>query len=258
MSDNAGEEKKVGKPQPQPQPLSQMCQLKKRKIALTEEDVKKVDTILAATENRVLVDEFNIEMTTQLIKCLSPGWWLNDEVMNFYVAMLNARMAQTDQRCHLFNSFFYTLMLHGGGYNYIKVRRWSKRAGIKIIEQRKVLAPIHVGNNHWCLAVIDFKQKKFLYYDSLGGDGKQCLNNLRRYVQDEAKQYHHIENYDLSEWKNDCPKNIPRQHNGCDCGVFTLKYADYVSEDCPLIFTQGDMPYFRRRMVIQIMETFVL
>ena len=29
--------------------------------------------------------------------------------------------------------------------------------------------PVHVGGNHWCLAVVNFKQKQFEYYDSLGG-----------------------------------------------------------------------------------------
>jgi sentrin-specific protease 1 len=50
-------------------------------------------------------------------------------------------------------------------------------------------------------------------------------------------------------WSVEIPKDIPRQMNGCDCGVFMLKYADYIAVGCPLTFHQRDMEYFRRRIV---------
>jgi hypothetical protein len=40
----------------------------------------------------------------------------------------------------------------------------------------------------------------------------------------------------------------------CDCGVFTLKFADYLSEDRPLEFDQSDMPYFRKRIVLELLS----
>jgi sentrin-specific protease 1 len=38
----------------------------------------------------------------------------------------------------------------------------------------KVIVPVHLGN-HWCLAVINFKEKRFEYYDSMGGKNYECL-----------------------------------------------------------------------------------
>lgn len=32
-----------------------------------------------------------------------------------------------------------------------------------------------MNGNHWCLAVINFMEKKFEYYDSLGGENLQAL-----------------------------------------------------------------------------------
>lgn len=49
-------------------------------------------------------------------------------------------------------------------------------------------------------------------------------------------------------------QNIPRQPNFYDCGVFSLKYADYLSQGLPLGFTAEHMPYFRRRMVLEILD----
>ena len=35
-----------------------------------------------------------------------------------------------------------------------------------------------------------------------------------------------------------CPQEIPQQMNGSDCGMFTCKYADYITKDKPITFTQ--------------------
>ena len=40
--------------------------------------------------------------------------------------------------------------------------------------------------------------------------------------------------------------------NGSDCGMFACKFAEYLSRDARLTFTQEHMPYFRRRMVYEI------
>ena len=48
-----------------------------------------------------------------------------------------------------------------------------------------------------------------------------------RYACDEA-QNKLSETWDSSEWTVSAPKDIPKQLNGCDCGVFMLKYADWV------------------------------
>ncbi|KAF5922226.1 hypothetical protein HPG69_007114 [Diceros bicornis minor] len=49
-------------------------------------------------------------------------------------------------------------------------------------------------------------------------------------------------------------KEIPQQLNGSDCGMFTCKYADYISRDKPITFTQHQMPLFRKKMVWEILH----
>ena len=51
---------------------------------------------------------------------------------------------------------------------------------------------------------------------------------------------------------------LAAQMNGSDCGVFTTRTADYLSRDAVLDFTQADMAYFRRRMVIELLDTQLL
>lgn len=33
-------------------------------------------------------------------------------------------------------------------------------------------------------------------------------------------------------------QEIPQQMNGSDCGMFTCKYAEYITKDKPITFTQ--------------------
>ena len=40
------------------------------------------------------VQRFSIKMTRQLIKCLEPRGWLNDEVVNFYMGLLDERQSR--------------------------------------------------------------------------------------------------------------------------------------------------------------------
>ena len=43
-----------------------------------------------------------------------------------------------------------------------------------------------------------------------------------------------------------------------DCGVFMCKTADYLSQEAHLDFTQADMQYFRRRLVVEIRNSALL
>ena len=57
---------------------------------------------------------------------------------------------------------------------YVEFKISCQCIQIDIFALDKVLGPIHLGN-HWCLAVINFQDKRFEYYDSLGGENKKCL-----------------------------------------------------------------------------------
>ncbi|CAN0184287.1 unnamed protein product, partial [Phaeothamnion confervicola] len=39
-----------------------------------------------------------------------------------------------------------------------------------------------------------------------------------------------------------------------DCGVFALTFAEYLTEDRPLDFSQKDMPAMRRKVAYSLLE----
>ena len=59
---------------------------------------------------------------------------------------------------------------------------------------------------------------------------------------------------DTSSWSKVIAKKIPQQMNGSDCGMFTCKFAEYKSRRARFTFSQKDMPYFRQRMVYEIVK----
>ncbi|XP_073302452.1 ubiquitin-like-specific protease ESD4 [Primulina huaijiensis] len=230
-------------------------------IPLTKEEEDDIDRALSNFYRRkVLVSHknSNIDISGEILRCLSPEAWLNDEVINVYLELLKERESKDPQKflkCHFFNTFFYKKLISGrGGYNFQSVRRWTthKKLGYNLLECDKIFVPIH-QEIHWCLAVINKKDEKFQYLDSLRGVDSQVLNVLARYYVDEVKEKCG-KDLNVSSWEREYVTDLPKQENGFDCGVFMIKYADFFSRDIGLCFNQQHMPYFRRRIAKEILK----
>nr|XP_043637566.1 putative ubiquitin-like-specific protease 1B [Erigeron canadensis] len=143
-------------------------------------------------------------------------------------------------------------LIESDGYDFKLVKNWTPRLECGLQEYDKVFVPVY-KISHWCLAVINNKDKKFQYFDSLGGSDSQVMKVLAKYIVDEvaAKKNQRI---DVSDWEREFVKNIPKQENSYDCGVFIMKYADFYSRKSDHLFGQKDMPYFRRRMALEILR----
>jgi len=239
----------------------------KKLAPLSKRDLATAQDVLSAAASRsnaVVSSAFNLEMTHQLMSCLRPHGWLNDEVINFYVELLGARQKRRmthrpdyHPKCHFFSSFFFTKLSERNVYNYDNVKRWSKRQKLNIFELDKLIVPAHVGLNHWCVAVANMPERRLDWYDSMGGGPGSHLNHLRMYIADEART-HWNRQLDMDDWTFHAPSHVPRQMNGWDCGVFACKFADYLSENREMDFSQADMSYFRLRMTLEIKYQMVL
>lgn len=222
---------------------------------LTDEMEEEIDQALCHGPNQILADEFNIKITRGHMHTLDGLNWLNDEVINFYMELIVKRSKELDDipKVHAMNTFFYPKLKT---QSYTSVKRWTRR--VDIFSKDIILFPIHLGV-HWCLAIADFRKKELQYLDSMGGNGMACLRILKNYL-----WFEHLdkkkEEYDISTWKEIVfgRNQIPQQMNGSDCGVFTCKFAEYISVDATFSFSQQDMPYFRRAMVWEILNKSLL
>ena len=117
------------------------------------------------------------------MQTLRPGYWLNDEVINYFhkncLAERDKKMCAREpgrRRSHFFNTFFVQTMFDEtnkdpklrGIYNYKNVKRWSKKVpGKDIFNLKYIFCPINHNNKHWTSAVIFMEDKRIQYYDSL-------------------------------------------------------------------------------------------
>lgn len=216
---------------------------------LTDAMLTEVRSALAdGHPGQVLSEGFRLQITRADIATLHGLNWLNDEVINFYMNMLMERGEQEGfSKTYAFNTFFYPKLTAGG---HDAVKRWTRR--VDIFAYHYIIIPVHLGL-HWCLCVVFVKDKKICYYDSMGGDNNQCLNAIRQYLSDESRQKRNVQ-LDLSQWTSEIVKEIPQQMNGSDCGMFTCMYAETLTRGENITFTQKDMPYFRKRMVYEILK----
>ncbi|KAL9410313.1 hypothetical protein AB3S75_044139 [Citrus x aurantiifolia] len=229
-------------------------------IPLTKEEEAEVERAFSANWRAVLVShtETGIDITGKILQCLRPGAWLNDEVINVYLGLLKEREKREPQKflkCHFFNTFFYNKLACGNkGYDFRAVKRWTsaKKLGYGLIECDKIFVPIH-KQIHWCLAVIDRKDRKFQYLDSLKGRDKKVLGDLARYFVEEVRDKCG-KDIDVSDWEQEFVLDLPEQANGFDCGMFLLKYVDFYSRGLGLCFDQSHMPYFRVRTAKEILR----
>jgi len=169
---------------------------------------------------------------------------LNDEVINQYMDLITERSPNT---VYAFNTFFYLALSDKG---YCHVSRWTKK--IDIFSKKKLFIPVHVEEeNHWCLVCVNFTERSIKYFDSLGGRNFKCLKLILKYLMleyDDKKG----KDFQASGWILMNVKNCPQQMNLWDCGVFVCMFAEYLSRDAPLNFSQKNMERFRRQIEFEI------
>lgn len=138
---------------------------------------------LQKPEREVVSTINGVELAAADLRTLHGSTWLNDEVINayYYLIMHRANSATKGIQVHAFNSFFYPKLRDRG---FEGVKRWTRNVDIFAVDL--VLLPVHLGM-HWCMACIDMRQKKIVYYDSLGGCNDLCLQLLVDYLAQEAR-----------------------------------------------------------------------
>ncbi|GBG63673.1 hypothetical protein CBR_g38985 [Chara braunii] len=91
---------------------------------------------------------------------------LNDEVVNFYMALLRSTACMTRQtssglRVFSFSSFFFSKLQHHG---HSGVERWAKN--VDLLHFDMIFVPVHKDNDHWILLSINLRDNVFEISDS--------------------------------------------------------------------------------------------
>lgn len=211
---------------------------------------KRLSEARGRPESFTIVEIFNIPIGSKEMKKLVSPNWLNDEIINAYFEMIQARSNSDDHRnlpkVHVFSTHFYSTIMERG---YEGVQRWTRK--VDIFAKDLILIPVHLGM-HWVLAVIDFRLKMVRYIDSLHGSNPKALNVFKMYLESEHQSKKGFP-FDAADWTFESVTNCPAQRNGYDCGVFTCVNAEYISRNASLSYSQNDMLYFRDKIGYELL-----
>ena len=202
----------------------------------------------------IVREQFSFAMTAGTLQCLQPGRWLSDEVVNFYMLLLQdrARWICTSSLTHIppshyFNSFFMCKLREGDTYSYARVRKWSKR--ISTFNLNKIYMPIfREAERHWGMLVVLVQNREIHYHDSMAKDGTQYTQAALRWLADEAHVRRHGD-FDATRWStHESGTSGPQQHNGYDCGVYSILCADFLTDELPLAYHHSNMGMARLKI----------
>nr|XP_034569925.1 ubiquitin-like-specific protease 1A [Setaria viridis] len=126
-----------------------------------------------------------------------------------------------------------------------------------------VFIPMNNTENHWWLCVLYPARNEFQVLDSFNmpKDYAQETKELRcgihsilqAFMSSSEKLESRWSNYDILNWDVVVKKNIPRQHDVCSCGIFTIKYMQYWNgSKITSPFSQKDMETIRKEMPAEL------
>lgn len=118
-------------------------------------------------DNKSVCTRYGIEIFRDDIKRFQKGYWLNDNVMNFFFNLILEREKNSNRNIpsvHAFDTYFLK-MFRGRGFAGVKGR--TKK--VDVFKKDFLLIPINLETErHWSLVVVDFKIQTVYYLDSLG------------------------------------------------------------------------------------------
>lgn len=183
-----------------------------------------LNTALAESQpDEVLCTQFGVPMTRRMFTCLRPGGWLNDEIVNCYLKLLQTREGGPRRWCP--NSFFWPKLEEEGAS---AVLRWARRAGVSVAGLERLVLVLHVaGGTHWAVAAAlpCATPPGVHYYDSLGLPPPHDLVQRLEDWYFAALGLEGVSNSKLC-WRllETAPSGL--QQNGSDCGVLALAVAE--------------------------------
>ena len=250
------------------------AQIALRNKTLDSRELAEFRSVLVKNDDEqkiVVIEKYAIDMTVNKLCCLRNRTWLNDEVVNFYMCMLqdrsNTHFMESNRNIsyrpfqlrssYYFNSFFMAKLLEKGKYDFSRVHRWTKK--FNVFEKERIFFPINIGNQHWTLLVLFVQEKKICYYDSMSGRGNRYLNAIMQWLEDVGQNpINNIQekvHVDREGWTLLNVEGLPQQDNGFDCAMFLCMYSDFITDDLPLDgISQNDMEHYRQKVGTDILR----
>jgi sentrin-specific protease 1 len=216
---------------------------------LTPVQLRVISNAIAKDNGAVLHTITNVPITPKDITTLTGNSWLNDAVMDGYLALVNDENFESSN----FTIYFYRALIKKTNEEML---RWTKKTSL--FGTRLVHIPVNDSGTHWCMATIDNQEKTVTVRDSIRGtegdfEIRHILDNIKTIMRYDILMNPQSSGYNVQDYQFIHDRTMPKQDDSYNCGVFALQAARYVSAHKPITFTRDDMPYFRQRMQYELL-----
>ena len=226
---------------------------------LTADQQQTIQRVLAADDDEIVKQCVGGVVTGKSIRTLTPGGWINDEIVNYMVHLFNEKerrknVQTSTKRSYFFNSFFMPILLRNGTFDYANVAAWTVDGG-DVFSFDKLFIPINNGV-HWLSAIVFMETKTIQMYDSSEQNATRDDFYLRTILEYLRHEHTNKKAFPLPDgWiLRHTPTNAPKQENGDDCGVFMLTCFYCVLYNQQLDFRQSHMDLCRQKIILSIMN----
>ncbi|CAF0850025.1 unnamed protein product [Brachionus calyciflorus] len=178
-----------------------------------DEEEEDENEIVIERQQHVVSNEFGFDLTKDDLDQFESNS-INSNLIQFYLKLL---IRDCSHRVFVYSLNFYPNLKYG-----FKECEQSEDY-FNLFSYEIVLIPIQ-KTDHWALASIDFKKQKIAYYDPLMLNDYDLLKLLSDFIEKEYSIKNSVK-LNLKNWKIINDKNISKQVNLKDTGLFLLFYA---------------------------------
>ncbi|CAK9275720.1 unnamed protein product [Sphagnum jensenii] len=202
------------------------------------------------------------------MKLLLSGGWLNSEVINTYMTLIEIRsrtlwnihkkeqkFGRVPTRVCVYNSFFCQKLLTSG---YEGVRRWKNK--IDWFEYDIIIIPVNYFQSHWALVAVDMQRQAVEYYDShVHSRAENAYDSVLVSVNEFLKEscIHKFGSHQrLCHWTQEIMEDgVPQQEDASSCGVYICVFADLLARglEPPFSFSQKDIFQIRQGIAAELL-----
>lgn len=213
---------------------------------LTAQENAYLAKIMDGAETDFVAAVARFEITRGDIRELASKRQLNDNIMNFYMALAVSRIRELSRNVQFISTLFAIMFRDDG-----QERSWNNE--LDPFEYDLLALPLHTPG-HWTGCGININQHVLFIGDSIGAVYPNEVQHIIDWLNAMYRRKYNQE--DTREWKVKYTK-APQQNNDTDCGMFALLYCIcfLMGRECTHLYSQADIPNFRRLFALHIIAT---
>ncbi len=203
-------------------------------------------------DDEVVIKVGEIHLKRRALLCLKPREWLNCEVMDAYMELLQIRNNQNGGKFMFFPTHFYGLVVPStDAYNF--------KSGLPYVYKKNVfdmdvlVIPMNQGKVHWVMVVVNIKEKRIEFYDPL--QPRRTIYPEMSMMQKwfgELAALRSLKTLGIQDWDSQMMTNFPKQKDNYNCGVYVIHFAEFLSRGVPFVIDQDNLDSLRNQILVDL------